>query len=322
MSSLIGGIRNAILASSGISLSVYSYLNFMGSEIQIDCKMTETNQKIISRSPQLVSKEYRSTFYLPFRCMEIIYGNTMDYRNQIFLRRDIVYSYDGENLALDWMIDEADELSFRNFFEMKSSAENLRFRNEKEVGKFDFSQNKNNISKIKSGNLENEKSSFQDRKKMNQLKNTFPNSDFVRKKGNFDFLKTQTPKNRPIVLILPGLSGGSHSNYVQNLAKSLALKGFRPAIFNVRGINIKQITENIFDYRYMKKDLDSVVKFIKKSNPESNLYIAGFSLGSSIGTSYVAENPGVVKAMACVANPFDVYKAGVALNSLWNRVYS
>ena len=346
MTTILQGLRNISLATASVSLasasvplSIYTYFNFFESSIEIDCQPTAENQKIIESNPQLLQGEYKTTLYMPVRFMEIIYGNTLDYRDQIRMKRDIVLANDGENLALDWMVGEIEEKerTFLNFFSMKSAQDNIRLqgRGEGDLKLFDVLKNRERSDKIeKSGNVfgsdfggDSSSSRNQDfengvNTKFHENTNLTGNPAFFGANPISPNKTSNAADSRPIVLILPGLSGGSHSNYVQNMAKSLASQGFRPAIFNVRGINLPQITENIFDYRYIKKDVHSVVQFIKKKHPGVNLYFAGFSLGSSIGTSYLAENPGQIKAMACVANPFDVYKAAESLNSFGNRIYS
>ena len=320
------------LATTSVPLSLYTYFNYFQCSIEIDCQPTDTNQQIIEANPQLAQGEYKTTFYMPIRFMEIIYGNTLDYRDQICVKRDIVFANDGENLALDWMVGEIEEKERKisNFFLMKSAQDNIRLQTQKgaNLKSSDVLKHPGRNDQIrKSGN-----ESFSSRfikfennvhpKVHENNTNLTANSVSPGDHQTFSNKAGKSADSHPIVLILPGLSGGSHSNYVQNMAKSLASQGFRPVIFNVRGINLPQITENIFDYRYIKKDVHSVVQFIKKKHPGVNLYFAGFSLGSSIGPSYLAENPGQIKAMACVANPFDVYKAAESLNSFRNRIYS
>lgn len=136
------------------------------------------------------------------------------------------------------------------------------------------------------------------------------------------FEDSDAQEEMPVVILLPGITGSSNSNYIKEAGDRLRKAGFRPVVFNFRGRAIAQISENLFDYRYMKEDLDVVVKHVQKKYPKANLYFNGFSLGASIGVGYMAINPGKVKAMACVANPFDVYKAGESANRLANRIYS
>ena len=68
--------------------------------------------------------------------------------------------------------------------------------------------------------------------------------------------------------------------------------------------------------------MDFVVSHIEQQYPDARLYFVGFSLGSSYGARFLAGNQQRIRGMVCVANPFDVYKAGVSLNSYRNSVYS
>ena len=41
--------------------------------------------------------------------------------------------------------------------------------------------------------------------------------------------------DRPVLLILPGITGCSVDNYVQHLVEDGLLEGYRPVVFNQRG---------------------------------------------------------------------------------------
>ena len=237
-------LNRVLFGSTALATGSIFYFTYIGSKFELDYKDTPTNNEIIDYVHHLRLGVYNTTFYLPLRFMQIIYGNAIDKRAYMRYSRDIVIAPDGENLAVDWGTIHA---------------------------KFEDDEAKDEM---------------------------------------------------PIVLILPGITGSSKSSYVKTVGNSFRKAGFRPVVFNFRGTLLPQITDKLFDYRYIKEDLKVVVEHVREKYPKSNIYFAGFSLGSSIGIQYLAENPGVIKAMSCVANPFDVYKAGQSVEQISNRIYS
>jgi predicted alpha/beta-fold hydrolase len=187
---------------------------------------------------------YRTSFMLPFRFTEIIYGALFDTKHYFRYDREVIESYDGEKIALDWGSLHAK-----------------------------FEKSENDLDKV------------------------------------------------PVVMLLPGLSGSSESPYIKASMNSLRPGGFRPVVFNSRGSGIVQESSNIFDYRYTERDLEVAVEHVKRKYPKANIYFMGFSYGSSYGTNVMARNQKDIKGMVCVANPFDMYKAGQSLNSKRNLVY-
>lgn len=54
------------------------------------------------------------------------------------------------------------------------------------------------------------------------------------------------PVNAPVMLILPGLTGGSHDRYVQHMVVSARQAGFRAVVFNSRGTSDSPVTSPQF----------------------------------------------------------------------------
>ena len=94
--------------------------------------------------------------------------------------------------------------------------------------------------------------------------------------------------------------------------------------FNPKGTGIPVTVEHrLFDYRYLPEELEFVVDYVIEKYPNRNIYLAGFSLGSSYATRFLsrAHNKKKIKAFVSISNPFDVYKAAVELNSRKNFLY-
>jgi predicted alpha/beta-fold hydrolase len=237
-------INRFILGTSAVTFGTFLYFNFIGNQVEMMYQQNKFNQELIEDIPTLLRPVYRTSFWLPFRFCEVIYGNTMDKRPFIKYDTEILETPDGENLMVNWA----------------------------------------------------------------KVHDTFVDDE-------------EKMKNMPVVLLLPGLTGGFHSNYFKVLMLELRKYGFMPVIFNPRGTGVQQKSLDLFDYRDTARDIDRVVEHIRERFPTSNLYMAGFSLGSSYGISYVKKNPDTFKGMVCIANPIDVYKAAASLNSTRNRIY-
>lgn len=238
-------LNRFVIGSLSVSLGTFIYFNLVGNKVEMMYQQNKFNQDLIGDIPTLLQPVYRTSFWLPFRFCEIIYGNTLDKRPFIKYDTEILETSDGENLMVNWA----------------------------------------------------------------KIHDTYVDDEEEKK------------RNMPVVLLLPGLTGGFHSNYFKVLMLELRKHGFMPVIFNPRGTGIQQKSLNLFDYRETARDIDRVIEHIREKHPTSNLYMAGFSLGSSYGISYIKKNPNTFKGMVCIANPIDVYKAASSLNSLKNRIY-
>lgn len=54
------------------------------------------------------------------------------------------------------------------------------------------------------------------------------------------------PAEAPTLVLLPGLTGGSHDSYVAHMALAVARAGIRPVVFNSRGTSDAPVTSAQF----------------------------------------------------------------------------
>lgn len=147
----------------------------------------------------------------------------------------------------------------------------------------------------------------------------------------------------PVLVVLPGLTGGSHDAYVQHLATSSRKAGFRPVVFNFRGTSGSPVTSPQFYSASFVGDLDLVVKHLNAKYPDAALVAAGYSLGANILVNYLGgfgENEGeeagsglpgksgapppsrhLISAAVSMANPFDLVLSDENFEKGFNRVY-
>ncbi|GAM21488.1 hypothetical protein SAMD00019534_046630 [Acytostelium subglobosum LB1] len=122
----------------------------------------------------------------------------------------------------------------------------------------------------------------------------------------------------PTIVMLHGLTGGSHELYVQHCAHhAYRKKGFRSVVFNYRGCADNEVTADKTYSAAYTCDLKLVIKHIQQALPEAKLFAIGFSLGSCILVKYlsqVGENSPFI-AHCSVSNPMDMRKSSVNLSS-------
>ncbi|KAJ3291468.1 hypothetical protein HK104_006083 [Borealophlyctis nickersoniae] len=131
----------------------------------------------------------------------------------------------------------------------------------------------------------------------------------------------------PTIVILHGLTGGSHETYVQDVVDVVVrCRGYRAVVCNFRGCAKTELTTAQLYSAGYTDDLDYAVGYIKKKCPGAPLFGIGFSLGANVLTKYVGETGTDCPFVgACaVANPFDLLAGARALDRTWlgRNIYS
>lgn len=130
--------------------------------------------------------------------------------------------------------------------------------------------------------------------------------------------------SRPIILIVPGLTGSSEAGYVRRSAHQLhANHGFRVACLNPRGRGGNKIgTPFLYSAGYTQ-DLRRVVDYIKSQFPAAPLSAVGYSLGSNYLAKFVGEQGEDCKlcAAVCLACPVDCMSISNSLGSTFVGKY-
>lgn len=97
-------------------------------------------------------------------------------------------------------------------------------------------------------------------------------------------------EKRPIVIILPGITGSDGSNYVQHLVHTVTTLGYRAVVFNYRGRGgIGLLTARTY-CACNTEDLCHVIAHIKQRFPDAPLVGIGISLGGLILFHYLAKH--------------------------------
>jgi uncharacterized protein len=133
----------------------------------------------------------------------------------------------------------------------------------------------------------------------------------------------------PMLVILHGLSGGSHELYLRSLLEPLVVSetnpeggGWEACVVISRGCSNTSITSTVLYNARATWDIRQTVKWLRKKFPNRPLFGAGFSLGGNILLNYLGEEGENCEMQAAVVFSA-VWNNEVASKGLqrgwWNR---
>uniref|UniRef100_A0A7I4CUT1 AB hydrolase-1 domain-containing protein n=2 Tax=Physcomitrium patens TaxID=3218 RepID=A0A7I4CUT1_PHYPA len=131
----------------------------------------------------------------------------------------------------------------------------------------------------------------------------------------------QDPK--AVLILLPGLTGGSDDTYVQHLTRRASKQGWQVVVFNSRGCADSPVTTPQFYSASFTEDLRQVVKHTAFLFPSKRVYAAGWSLGANILVRYLGQEAERCPLSGAVSlcNPFDLVVADEDFHIGFNNVY-
>lgn len=139
---------------------------------------------------------------------------------------------------------------------------------------------------------------------------------------DWPLVEVQNP-NGAILLLLPGLTGGSDDTYVQHLTQRACKQGWTVAVFNSRGCAESPVTTPQFYSASFTEDLRELVKHVGNLFPSSRVYAAGWSLGANILVRYIGQEGDhcTLSGAVSLCNPFDLVVADEDFHKGFNNVY-
>ena len=87
---------------------------------------------------------------------------------------------------------------------------------------------------------------------------------------------------KPMLVTLHGLSGGSHEIYLRYVLRPIVDAGWEACVVNSRGCAKSKITSGVLYNARATWDLRQVVKWLRKTFPNRQLFGIGYSLGANI----------------------------------------
>ncbi|TGJ86513.1 hypothetical protein E0Z10_g2223 [Xylaria hypoxylon] len=126
--------------------------------------------------------------------------------------------------------------------------------------------------------------------------------------------------SRPMLIVLHGLTGGSHEVYLRHAIESLVEEGkWDICVVNSRGCAKSKITTGLFYNARATWDTRQVVKWLRKTYPNRPFFGLGFSLGANILTNYIGEEGTdcQFKAAVVISSPWNLEIGNKVLKSTW-----
>jgi uncharacterized protein len=123
---------------------------------------------------------------------------------------------------------------------------------------------------------------------------TTPDDDFI----DIDFCGSG---ERPLVILLHGLTGSSQSGYIKGMQSALFKQGLRSAAINFRGCS-GQSNDRARSYHSGEtQDIHFLYQTIRQREPLTPLAVAGFSLGGNVLLKWLGEQGRNINLFAAVA---------------------
>ncbi len=141
-----------------------------------------------------------------------------------------------------------------------------------------------------------------------------------------DFLEcnlADSGPDTPVVILLHGLEGSSHSYYIAELANELIQKQFSFIALNFRGCGPHMNRQRRFYHSGETGDFNTVVEWLKKTYPNRILLAVGYSLGANVLLKWLGEQKEspLIDGGIAVSAPFDLGICSDYISMGFNRVY-
>ncbi|OJD17550.1 hypothetical protein AJ78_02363 [Emergomyces pasteurianus Ep9510] len=124
---------------------------------------------------------------------------------------------------------------------------------------------------------------------------------------------------KPMLVILHGLSGGSHEIYLRHVIAPLLEAGWAACVLNFRGCAKSRITSPLLYNARATWDVRQLVGWLRETFPQRKLFGIGFSLGANILTNYLGEEGASCPLSAGVicSSPWNLEVTSLALQRSW-----
>lgn len=100
--------------------------------------------------------------------------------------------------------------------------------------------------------------------------------------GDEELEKIGSDDDKPMLVTLHGLTGGSQEAYLKHLIFSLRAEGWEACVCNARGCAQSKLTSNFFFNARATWDIRQLVKWLRERFPNRPLFAIGYSLGACI----------------------------------------
>lgn len=131
------------------------------------------------------------------------------------------------------------------------------------------------------------------------------------------------PVDAPLLILLPGLTGGSDDTYVRHMLIRARSKGWRVVVFNSRGCANSPVTTPQLYSASFTGDLSQVVDHVSTRYPKSKIYAIGWSVGANILVRFLGQESQNCPLSGAVSlcNPFNLVIANEEFRKGFNNIY-
>ncbi|KAJ5279968.1 hypothetical protein N7478_005340 [Penicillium angulare] len=145
--------------------------------------------------------------------------------------------------------------------------------------------------------------------------------------SNEEFSNIESDDSKPMLVLLHGLSGGSHEIYLRHVLVPLLKDGsWEACVVNSRGCAQTKITSGVLYNARATWDIRQTVKWLRKTYPNRPLFAIGFSLGANILANYLGEEGEdcQIKAAVICGSPWNLDVSSTTLQQTWigREIYS
>ena len=141
--------------------------------------------------------------------------------------------------------------------------------------------------------------------------------------GDFIDLDWGPNESGPIVVILHGLEGNSHSHYVSGLLAELQKRGWRSVVMHFRGCGGQPNRLPRSYHSGDTGDFRELIKALKFRDPGIPISAVGFSLGGNALLKYLGECPGraLLDSAVAVCVPMVLGECAARLDRGFSKIY-
>jgi predicted alpha/beta-fold hydrolase len=144
---------------------------------------------------------------------------------------------------------------------------------------------------------------------------------------SLDWLQHPHAPSAPVLLLLHGLTGGSHEPYMRSLA-ARAKTIFRVVCLNMRGAASSSLTTARAFSAEVNSDVECAIHAVSSACPGAPIVAAGFSLGANILFRFLGDRASRhcrIKAAVSICSPLDLqwtsdHLASSCVGRLWSRI--
>lgn len=129
--------------------------------------------------------------------------------------------------------------------------------------------------------------------------------------------------NRPLAILLHGLSGSSNSGYILGLQQSLSQQGIASVVMNFRGCSGRPNRLARSYHSGETEDIDFVYRTLRKRFPQRRFCAVGFSLGGNVLLKWLGEQGGNISlaAAATVCVPLVLSECASRMDQGFSKIY-